>query len=410
MEKLRWRQQWPHPFERFANRLGPADAITNHPGINLLTSTGCQCFEELGLDELAGCVVRSEPPLGFLHDHLAVVHADPKMLEAETDPEVVAQTALALADRPRDELRDLDVALDRRDILGLDQIGSHLRHDQVAEYGKPYTRLTETREHLFDVSEEQSVGADHEHTLILEREAVGVEKICRAVKCHDRLAGARPTLNDEQTGERRTDDFILFALNRGDDVSQAAGASGLERADQRSPTLDLLARCRFLVESGEVTEELVVDIDEPAAPGREMAAPIQAHRVDPGGSVEGLGGRCSPIDHNRILFSIPDANPADVQRVAEGLVVIDTPEHQRRITDIELSQSVGDVLVDDFAFVAGLGGAARAHFDGGCQLERELARMLEALVGMIEVGLFRSYIGINGDSPIEMGAERALWG
>ena len=68
---------------------------------------------------------------------------------------------------------------------------------EVGEHDLLDAGLAERRQHLLDVAQEHPVGADDQHALVLEREAVRVEQVGGAVQGHDRLAGARAALHDE---------------------------------------------------------------------------------------------------------------------------------------------------------------------------------------------------------------------
>ena len=104
--------------------------------------------------------------------------------------------------------------------------------EEVGEHRQLDAGLAERRQHLLDVAEEQPVGADDEHALALEREAVGVEQVGGPVQGDDRLAGAGAALHDEDAGQLGADDLVLLALDGGDDVGEAAGAAGLEGGDE----------------------------------------------------------------------------------------------------------------------------------------------------------------------------------
>ena len=71
-------------------------------------------------------------------------------------------------------------------------LGHEPRHRRQAD-----ARLPQGGEHLLDVAQEERVGADHEHALALEREAVRVEQVGGAVQRDGRLARARAALDDE---------------------------------------------------------------------------------------------------------------------------------------------------------------------------------------------------------------------
>ena len=93
---------------------------------------------------------------------------------------------------------------------------------QVAEGGDLHARLAQAGEHLLDVRQEHAVGAHDQDPLTLEREAVAVEQVGGPVQRHDRLAGAGTALDDQDAGQLRADDDVLFDLDGGDDVGQAA--------------------------------------------------------------------------------------------------------------------------------------------------------------------------------------------
>ena len=59
----------------------------------------------------------------------------------------------------------------------------------------------ERGQHLLDVAQEERVGADHQHSLALEREPVGVEEVGGAVQGHRRLARARTALDDQDAAQ-----------------------------------------------------------------------------------------------------------------------------------------------------------------------------------------------------------------
>ena len=102
---------------------------------------------------------------------------------------------------------------------------------EPADRGQRDAALPERREHLLYVAEEERVRADDEHTLALEREAVGVEEVRGPVEGHGRLAGPRAALDDEDTGKLGADDRVLLSLDGGDDVAHPAGPCSLERSE-----------------------------------------------------------------------------------------------------------------------------------------------------------------------------------
>ena len=272
--------------------------------------------------------------------------------------------------------------------------------EEVGEHRQLDAGLAEARQHLLDVAEEQPVGADDEHALALEREAVRVEEVGGAVERDDGLAGAGAALHDEHAGQLGADDLVLLALDRGDDVGQPPGAGLLEGGDQRAAAADLAAvvdhRELAAEQPGRLAEELVLDAEELAAPGGEVAAADEAHRLAAGGPVERLGDRRPPVDDERLAVLVGHGQAADVVAVAAVPAgAVDAAEHEAGVAELERGQPLGDVALDHLPLPAGLLGAALAHLDHRAQPGGLLARALEAAVRVVDVGLLRSQIGVR---------------
>src|SRR5690606_28612059 len=97
---------------------------------------------------------------------------------------------------------------------------------------------------------------------------------------------------------------------------------------------------------GRLAEELVLDAEQRAAPGGEVAAPRQAHGLTAGGSVEGFGHGRPPVDDDRVPVLVGDGDPTDVPGVAGGAVLagaveVDAPEHQGGVAQLEALQPLG---------------------------------------------------------------------
>ena len=76
--------------------------------------------------------------------------------------------------------------------------------DEALDRGQGHAALAERRQHVLDVAQEQGVRPDDEHPLALEGEPVRIEKVCRPVQGHRRLARARAALDDHDPGELRS--------------------------------------------------------------------------------------------------------------------------------------------------------------------------------------------------------------
>jgi len=219
--------------------------------------------------------VGAETPLGLLDDHLALKDREAQVLQAIPEHEVASELSLTLANSAANDLDDLEVAFHLCCGFGIEAVGANLRHHEVAQDSKAHPGLAQRWENLFDVGQEQAIRSQHKDTLILKRESVGVEQIRRAVKRHDRLAGARATLDHKEATKGSSNYLVLLALDRRDDVSKAARAGGLESGNECAMSLNFACGGLF-VEAAEIAEELVVDIEKRAAAGGEVTSPIEA--------------------------------------------------------------------------------------------------------------------------------------
>ena len=202
----------------------------------------------------------------------------------------------------------------------------------------------ERREHLLDVAQEERVGPDHQDALSLQREAVGVEQVGRPVQGHGGLPGTGPTLDHQDPRERGADDLILFALDRADDVAHVPGAGLAEGREQGTGATQHHALGeqalpgRAVGGSGLghrqdgcpgrprwVDEVLVLQPEHGATPHGQVAAAGQALGVEPGGSVEGLGHRRAPVDHQWLVVRARHRQTPDVERLAEQRAVFVVP-------------------------------------------------------------------------------------
>lgn len=139
-----------------------------------------------------------------------------------------------------------------------------------------------------------------------------------------------------------------------------------------------------------------------------MATPFESQWVRAGRSIERLGGRGTPIDHDRFLGTIPHAYATDVERIAKARgIVIDAAKHQRTVTDVELCQAIDDVLGEGLSLKARLVRASGADFEIRRQRTSELARLFERAVRSIQIRLFSFEFGVNRLSPVQWVAN---WG
>jgi hypothetical protein len=396
VEQLARGQHRPHPLQRLDDRrrlaylrpqLGRLDRDAGRLG---------QRPGDLALDEAATGVVGAEPAAGVADDVLGLADGEAEVLEAVGQAQRRPERTSAVSHRLGQHRRHLLVALDPPDggavaALDVDPV------DQVGEHGQLDPGLTERRQHLLDVGEEQPVRSDDQHALVLQREPVRVEQVGGAVEGDHGLAGAGSALDDEHAGQRGPDDLVLLALDGGDDVAEAARACGLERRDQRALPLQAGA---FAEVEGVLAEELVFDAEQLTAAGGEVAAAGQAHRLAAGGPVEGLGDRGPPVDDERFLVGARHGDATDVERLAVGELLVglavDAAEHERGVAQVKLGQAVRDGVVDDLTLEAGLLGAALPDLDHALQPVGRGPRCFQGLVGAVDELLLGGQIWMHG--------------
>jgi hypothetical protein len=199
-------------------------------------------------------------------------------------------------------------------------------------------------------------------------------------------------------------------LDRGDDVTEPAGPCSFERRDQSTVTLDSPGG-RLRIEPIEVSEELVIDIEQCVVTRREVTTSFQSEGFGTSGPVERLRGWCAPVDNHGVLRSIPDTDPADVQRVTEHFVVIDPPKDEGRVADVQLIQAVDDVFRERLTLETSLVCTTCTDLEIRGKPARELARVFYTRIGVVQVLLLRCKIGINDDAPrISACRERQIGG
>ncbi len=200
---------------------------------------------------------------------------------------------------------------------------------QLADAREHDAGLAERRQNGFDVLQERRRRPDDEHARAAQPVAVRIEQVGGAMQGDGGLACARAALHDQHAGDLRADDAVLLRLDGRHDVGHSTGALGSEGGQQRALALQfgLLVRqeCRV--------EHLVFDADDVAALGREVAAGSGAQRGCRGRLVERARLGHTPVEQDRLLVGIPEADAADVAMHAaeqfeatEGQPVLDLAE------------------------------------------------------------------------------------
>ena len=146
------------------------------------------------------------------------------------------------------------------------------------------------------------------------------------------LAGARPALHDQRTGQVAADDPVLLGLDGRDDVAHPAGAV---RADGREQGPLAGQRAALVVVERVEVERLVLDPDDAAAAGGQVPAAYDAtrrgrgrlveRRATPGpasrpaaGSARRPTGRCARCSGGSRRAGRPGRRPAGPRRPRAG--------------------------------------------------------------------------------------------
>src|SRR5690606_21197893 len=129
---------------------------------------------------------------------------------------------------------------------------------------------------------------------------------------------------------------------------ELSGARLLRRGDERAATTHPVVAVALAVDAqqlGALAEQLVLDAEELAAAGGEVPAADEPHRRPPGGPVERLGDRRPPVDDERLLRLVGHGDAPDVVALAPlGAGLVDPPEDEAGVADVEVLQPLGDVL------------------------------------------------------------------
>ncbi len=175
--------------------------------------------------------------------------------------------------------------------------------------------LAEGRQDALGVRDEQRGGRDDEDAARVPA-AVLVEQVGGAVQGDGGLAGARAALDVRDGGGGGADDQVLLGLDGGDDVPHGVAAGLAERGHQGAVADDgQLVAVEEGLQLG--AHQVVLDAEDPAALGADDPAAYDPARVDRRGAVERRGGRGPPVDDQRRVVRVQDADTADVQGLGD---------------------------------------------------------------------------------------------
>ncbi len=383
-------EDWPHPLKQLAQGHFPAQTLAHRRSLDRLAGTRRQLLKDEVLDDLAAGVVPPRPTTGFTDDLSRVANAETQPLNTKADVEVLEQGPFAIVDRLRKHLHHAKVTLDDCGGFIVELVDPHPRPQQIAEHRDLDTGLAKRWQNLLDVGEEQPVRADNEDALALKGKAVGIKEVGGSMEGDDRFAGAGPALHQQDAGHRSANDLVLLALDRGDDVAEPASARRFDRGDECT----LAPHLAFADSQREITEQFIVDSEQRSAAGGEVPPPLDTHGLAPSSPVERLGNRRAPVDDDRILLAVPDAETTDVEGFARFLQV-NSAKHEGSVTEVQLCQSLDRHLNDRLAFVSVLFSAASLRLIPAGDPRCALAGVFHARVRQVEIRLLCIEFGMT---------------
>ena len=330
---------------------------------------------------------------GPLDNFLSVLGTDHHNGATHGDGNVFTDGALAGAQSAGQQLHHTDVAL--KPVNLFDVVGPHFDvGHQTGNRRKGDPRLAQRRQNVFNVVQEQGVGADDQNSLTLQRGAVGKEEVSGAVQRDGRLAGAGSTLHEQDAGQGVANDLVLLTLNRRHNVAHATGAGPAQCGEQRARSaegettfdqaffgrgaLGSLGDVQFTIGVGEV---LIFDAHHfPAANGH-VTATREPERLNSRGAVEGFGDGGAPVDDERIEVVVGNGQATNVKRLALAATVIvevvDTAEEEGLVTNRELFEALQRGTHHHVSFDEVAGTTSRSHGDGVAKRAGLLAHVLQ---------------------------------
>ncbi len=258
-------------------------------------------------------VVHTASPAQVVDVALEPLHRDPVAPPGERDLHRVRRLGDLPPQRPAQDLRHADVALEHG------HLGAVLGPDRHPRGEPGHGRLVDVDlpqggQHLLDVAEERTVGAHDEDAGPGQSAAVRVEQVGRAVQPDGGLPGTRRALHADRLVEWGPHDVVLVGLDGGDDVAHRAAAGALDLLPQELPRLVRGPR-------GIPGQGLVLVPGQLAAGEAESTPTEQPLRSGGAGLVERPAHGGPPVDDHgvaRVVADVPAADVEDLPRAAGG--------------------------------------------------------------------------------------------
>ncbi len=331
------------------------------------------------LAERTGAGVVGRPPLGGFEQSDEHVGLDSETPAPVPGDERLGRFASSIEHGSCEQRRHPGVALEGRH-LGIGVFGESDAWVQLGRRHRDHAAFAERRQDVGDPQQELGRRADDQDAGLGEGGAVGVEQVGGPVEGDDGLPGTGPALNEERTLGRRSHDRVLLGLDRGDDGLHAIVGAPPQGSQQGG----LAAELAQVVERVGV-EHLVAEVGQLTLIPVEVSPVGHAEGFECGGSVEGFGGGCAPVDEQDFV-AFDHGHAPDVDRLVRvggqpsrgcGLLARDAPEGFGLASAFELSNPL--VREDR----SGGGGAGR----------RRLGRGFDVFVARFGLGLTRAFFG-----------------
>jgi hypothetical protein len=171
--------------------------------------------------------------------------------------------------------------------------------------------LAEGRQDALGVRHQQRRGRDDQDAARVPA-TVLVEQVRGPVQGDRRLAGAGPALHVRHRRGGCPDDEVLLGLDGGDDVPHGVAAGLAQRGHQRT----VADHRQFTPGKGGFqlrAHQVVLDPEDLAALGADDPTAYDPAGIDRRGAVERRGRRGPPVDHQRRVVRVQDADTADVE-------------------------------------------------------------------------------------------------
>ena len=281
-----------------------------------------------------------EPDLG---EHRLPQHQD---MPLGRHPQLDRALLQRLLHQSTEDLGHPQAALDRGDGGRIDPVAADPDHvgGHRADGAQGDRLLAEGGQHPLDVVHEDPARTDDQHPAGLEAAPVRVEQVRGPVQGDHRLAGAGTTRDHREALVRGANGLVLLGLDGGHDVAHGVPTGPAQRGHQGA-----FADHHELAVGVLTVQQVVLDADHGHALAAQHATPDHLHRVGRGGPVERLRRPRAPVDHQRLVLLVADADPTDVADLA--VRAVEPAEDQALVLGVQHGQPLSRLEREDVALV-----------------------------------------------------------